>query len=169
MTRPTDRVLLRVPTADDAATWCALFDDAEVMRYIGDGERRDLAYYEGLVQRQQRLAETTGLCLFSVLVEEEVVGFTGIQPWSHDWGPLGMSETGWRLGRSYWGRGYATEAARSTVDRAHGSAVTHVIAMIQEGNAASFGVARALGMTTERVVLSPEGARVHQLGLTLKP
>jgi hypothetical protein len=41
--------------------------------------------------------------------------------------------------------------------------------MIQEGNAASFGVARPLGMTTERVVLSPEGARVHQLGLSLKP
>jgi hypothetical protein len=39
--------------------------------------------------------------------------------------------------------------------------------MIHEANAASFGVARKLGMPTEAVLSSPEGNRVHQLGLAL--
>lgn len=81
-----DAVELRVPTEEDAATWTALFDDAEVMRFIGNGERRDRAYYVGLVERQRSLAADSGLCLFSVLVEGRVAGFAGVHPWSHDWG-----------------------------------------------------------------------------------
>jgi RimJ/RimL family protein N-acetyltransferase len=162
-----DQISLRVPTAEDAGAWWELFDDPEVMRYVGNGQRRDHAYYVELVERQQRLAESTGLCLFSVDVDGRVVGFTGVQPWSHPWGPVGVPEIGWRLGRAFWGRQYAGRAARSVVERARGAGVPHLIAMIHEDNAASFGVARTLGMTLESVLRSPDGTRVHQLGLSL--
>ena len=160
-------VQLRVPTDGDAAAWTALFDDDEVMRFIGNGGRRDSAYYAGLVERQQRLAESTGLCLFSVVVEGEVAGFAGVHPWIHPWGPVGMPEIGWRLGRRFWRQGYASQAAGAVVERARGSGFAHLVSMIHERNVGSFGVARRLGMTTETVLLSPEGARVHQLGLDL--
>ena len=158
---------LRVPTDEDSATWTALFDDAEVMRFIGDGERRDLEYYAGLVERQRSLAADSGMCLFTVLVEGQVAGFTGVHPWSHEWGPTGLPEIGWRLGREFWGRGLATRAARAVVDRARATEVPHLISMIHEANAASFGVARKLGMAAEAVHLSPGGTRVHQLGFAL--
>jgi RimJ/RimL family protein N-acetyltransferase len=161
-------VTLRVPTAADAGTWCALFDDPEVMRYIGDGKLRDEAYYADLVERQRALAESTGLCLFSVVVDGRVVGFTGVQPWRHSWGPVGVPEIGWRLGRAFWGRRYAARAARSVVERARAAGVPHLVAMIHEDNAASFAVARTLGMISESVLLSPDGTRVHQLGLSLR-
>ncbi len=161
------RVELRVPTEEDAAAWTSLFDDEQVMRFVGIGERRDHAYYAGLVERQQFLAQSTGLCLFSVVVDGQVTGFTGIHPWSHPWGPTGSLELGWRLGRAFWGHGYASEAARAVVQRARESQVTHLISMIREGNVGSFAVARRLGMDTEDVLLSPEGKRVHQLGLAL--
>ena len=160
-------VQLRVPTDEDAAAWTALFDDEAVMRFIGDGERRDSADYAGLVQRQQRLAESTGLCLFSVVLEGEVAGFAGVHPWSYDWGPTGLPEVGWRLGRAFWGRGLATQAARTVVERARAAEVPQLISMIHESNSASFGVARKLGMTTETVLVSPDGDPVHQLTLTL--
>jgi RimJ/RimL family protein N-acetyltransferase len=160
-------VELRVPIDEDAATWTALFDHDEVMRFIGDGARRDLRYYEGLVERQRSLAADSGLCLFSVVVEEEVAGFAGVHPWSHDWGPTGLPEIGWRLGRRFWGRGHATRAARAAVERARAAEVPHLISMIHESNTASFGVARKLGMATGAVLVSPEGNRVHQLGLAL--
>jgi RimJ/RimL family protein N-acetyltransferase len=163
-----DEVTLRIPTAEDAGTWCELFDDPEVMRYIGNGEVRDHAYYVGLVERQQQLGDSTGLCLFSVVVDGRVVGFAGIQPWSHPWGPTGELEIGWRLGRAFQGRGYASRAARAAVERAQERGVGHLIAMIQESNAASVGVARRLGMVPEQELLSPEGSRVHQFGLGLK-
>ncbi len=158
---------LRVPTDEDAAVWTALFDDDEVMRFIGDGERRDHAYYVGLVERQRSLAADSGLCLFSVVIDGEVAGFAGVHPWSHEWGPTGSPEIGWRLGRPFWGRGHATRAARAVVERARAAEVPRLISMIHESNTASFGVARKLGMATEAVRVSPGGDRVHQLALTL--
>jgi RimJ/RimL family protein N-acetyltransferase len=163
----TEPVQLRVPTDEDAALWCELFADSDVMRYVGNGEVRDHAYYVDLIERQQLLAESMGVCLFSVVVAGRVVGFTGVQPWSHPWGPVGSPEIGWRLGREVWGRGYATQAARAAVEHARSAGVGHLVAMIHEANTASFGVARKLGMETEEVLLSPEGTRVHQLGAPL--
>jgi RimJ/RimL family protein N-acetyltransferase len=156
-----------VPTHADAGTWNELFDDVEVMRFIGDGRVRDHAYYADLVQRQQQLARSTGLCLFSVVVEGQVVGFCGIQPWSQSWGPVGEPEIGWRLGRKSWGHGYAAQAARGAVARARDAQVPHLVAMVQEGNEASMTLARTLGMTSEAQLTSPDGAVVHQFGLVL--
>lgn len=163
----TAGVELRVPTDEDAALWTALFDDDDVMRFIGNGERRDHEYYLGLVERQRSLAADSGLCLFSVAIDGEVAGFAGVHPWSHEWGPTDLPEIGWRLGRTFWGHGHASRAARSVVERARTAEIPHLIAMIHESNAASFGVARKLGMGTEAVLVSPEGNRVHQLGLAL--
>jgi RimJ/RimL family protein N-acetyltransferase len=160
-------IALRVPIAEDAVTWCALFDDPEVMRYIGDGSCRDLAYYEDLVADEQQLAEETGLCLFSVVVDGRVVGFAGVHTWSRPWGPTGRPEIGWRLGRSYWGRGYATEAARSVVDLAREQGISHLVAMVQAENTASKAVALRLGMTLEQQLVSPEGTPVLQFGFSL--
>jgi RimJ/RimL family protein N-acetyltransferase len=163
------RVRLRVPTAGDADAWAALFDDPAVMRHIGTGKVRDRQWYAAFVQRQQHLAGTTGLCLFSVLVDDGVVGFTGIQPWTNVWGPAGEPEVGWRLGRCFRGRGYATSAARVVLGLARERGVPHVVAMIQEANAASLAVARKLDLVEEAVLRSPSGTVVHQYGTTLTP
>ena len=163
MAEPT----IRVPTAADADAWYALFDDPEVMRFIGTGEVRDRAYYGELVAQQQALAASTGLCLFTVLAQDEVVGFTGIHPWTYPWGPHGELEIGWRLGRRFWGRGLATAAARAVLDLARERSVAELVSMIQDGNEASMAVARKLGMTPTREHRSPEGVLVHEFGLVL--
>ncbi len=103
-----------------------------------------------------------------MVVDGRVVGFAGIHPWIDDWGPRrGTLEAGWGLGRAFWGRGYARRAARLAVDRARDAGISQLISMIHEDNAPSFGVARALGMAPEEVHVSPDGARVHQMGLRL--
>ncbi|MGY1775310.1 GNAT family N-acetyltransferase [Geodermatophilus sp. SYSU D00804] len=160
-------VRLRVPTAEDADAWTDLFDDAEVMRYVGSGEVRDRAWYAAFVARQQALAASTGLCLFSVLVGDEVVGFTGVQPWAQPWGPTGVPEVGWRLGRRFWGRGLATEAAAIALDRARVLGVPRVVAMVHADNAASLTVARKVGLTQEAVLRAPSGVPVLQYGTAL--
>ncbi|MGR7023718.1 GNAT family N-acetyltransferase [Geodermatophilus sp. URMC 62] len=157
-------VRLRVPTPEDAGTWADLFDDTEVMRYVGTGEVRDRAWYRAFVRRQQELAESTGLCLFTVLVGEEVAGFTGVQPWTQPWGPTGVPEIGWRLGRRFWGQGTATTAARTVLDRARTLAVPRVVALVHADNAASRAVARRLGLTEETSLRTPSGAPVVQYG-----
>jgi hypothetical protein len=68
----------RVPTDADADAWTELFDDPEVMRYVGTGEVRDRDRYRAFVRRQQEPTDRTGLCMFTA--------------------PAGETEIGWRLG-----------------------------------------------------------------------
>jgi RimJ/RimL family protein N-acetyltransferase len=71
-------------------------------------------------------------------------------------------EVGYTLGRPYWGRGYATEAAGAVRDYALGElGANRLIALIIHGNTASENVARKLGLEYERDVLL--GRREAQL------
>ncbi|HEX2073793.1 MAG TPA: GNAT family N-acetyltransferase [Geodermatophilus sp.] len=164
---PSEGLTLRVPSAGDAVEWDRLFHDPAVMRHVGTGQLRDLAWYEAFAARQRELAERTGLCIFTVVVGGVVAGFTGIQPWPQDWGPVGTPEIGWRLGRAFWGRGHATTAARGVVRLAREHGVERVVALVHAENTRSVAVARRLGMTRERVHVPPGLGRVHEFGLTL--
>ncbi|MCI9889811.1 GNAT family N-acetyltransferase [Micrococcales bacterium 31B] len=135
---------LRVPRAEDAAAFHALFDDPEVMRYIGDGSLRPLDWYVDFVARQRTASDETGVCLFAIRVGGETVGFAGVQRWSQPWGPAGEPEIGWRLGRAHWGRGFATAAARESLGRARALGI-EPFSMIHVENAASMRVAGRLG------------------------
>ena len=60
----------------------------------------------------------------------------------------GMAELGYWLGRPFWGKGYATEAARAVLDHALGPlGLPEVLAEVDEGNTASIAVIERLGMT----------------------
>lgn len=59
-------------------------------------------------------------------------------------------ELGYTLGKPWWGRGYATEAALAVRDHALGElGLTEVLALVRPGNAASIHVLEKVGM--ERV------------------
>jgi RimJ/RimL family protein N-acetyltransferase len=71
------------------------------------------------------------------------------------WEPEGWpgTEVGWMLGRAWWGRGYATEAARASLDWGFEQLpVDEVVSLIQPDNAASIAVAEKLGETFARMV-----------------
>jgi RimJ/RimL family protein N-acetyltransferase len=70
------------------------------------------------------------------------------------WHPEGWPgfEIGWTLRRSFWGLGYATEAARLALDQAFTELdQPHVISLIQPRNSASIRVARRIGMRREGI------------------
>ncbi|WP_086793470.1 GNAT family N-acetyltransferase, partial [Streptomyces thermovulgaris] len=130
MNRALPVIRLRVPTDEDAVVWHRLFDDPDVMEFLG-GKSAELSVYEELTARQRRHDAERGFCLWTVLDSlDRVVGFTGAQPWERDWGPTGEIEIGWRLGREFWGRGYATAAARTTLERLREAGLPGVVAMV---------------------------------------
>ena len=51
-----------------------------------------------------------------------------------DASPTRDVEVGWHLHPDSWGHGYATEAARSAMDRAFAAAVTEIYAVVYPGN-----------------------------------
>ncbi|MFE6662939.1 GNAT family N-acetyltransferase [Streptomyces sp. NPDC057697] len=154
------RIDLRVPTDEDAISWHRVFDDPEVMEFFG-GRSSELSVYEELTARQRRHDAELGFCLWTVLDEDgEAVGFAGAQPWPHtSFGPVGEIEIGWRLGRAAWGRGYATAAARVTLERLRAAGVGEVVAVIDARNERSMAVALRLGMERAEEVTTASGRK----------
>ncbi|WP_250299084.1 GNAT family N-acetyltransferase [Streptomyces sp. NBC_01267] len=160
MTKPLPVVRLRVPTEEDALAWHRVFDDPEVMEFHG-GSSAELSVYEELTARQRRHDAERGFCLWTMLDEhDEVIGFTGAQPWPREeFGPVGEIEIGWRLGRAYWGRGYVTAAARTTLERVRAAGLEQVFAMVDAENERSIAVTRRLGMELHERFVSPMSQR----------
>jgi RimJ/RimL family protein N-acetyltransferase len=162
-------VRLRVPTDEDAVAWHRIFDHPDVMEFHG-GRSAELSVYEELTARQRRHDAEHGFCLWTVLDEQgQVIGFTGAQPWPHEWGGAkGQIEIGWRLARPAWGKGYVTAAAQETLERVRAAGVESVIAMVLAANERSIAVTRRLGMELEEVFTVPSSDKVgHRYRLAL--
>src|SRR5690348_15172832 len=81
-------------------------------------------------------------------VGTDLVGTVGLRPLDDD----GL-EIFYSLAPGWWGRGYATEAARAVVGHALGTlGLAEVLAEIDEGNTASVAVVKRLGMVPFAVV-----------------
>ena len=120
-----------------------------------------MSLYEELTARQRRHDAERGFCFWTMLDEEgRVIGFTGAQPWPHEtFGPVGEIEIGWRLARSAWGKGYATAAARTTLERVRAAGVERVVAMVDALNERSIAVTRRLGMELAETFTTPQSQR----------
>ncbi|WP_405842982.1 GNAT family N-acetyltransferase [Streptomyces sp. NBC_01518] len=155
MNRALPAVRLRVPTDEDAVAWHRAFAHPDVMEFHG-GKAAELSVYEELTARQRRHDAERGFCLWTMLdAEDRVIGFTGAQPWPQDWGPKGEIEIGWRLGREFWGQGYATAAAETTLERVRAAGVPSVVAMVLARNTRSIAVTQRLGMHLAEVFTTP--------------
>ncbi len=117
----TDRLVLRRFTPDDVDLLVELDSDPAVMRYINGGDPTPraeiaddvlpawLAHYEKWDRQGFFAAEVAG----------EFVGWFHLRPAMHTHvGEQGVLELGYRLHRSAWGKGYATEGSRALVDLA---------------------------------------------------
>ncbi|MFF3491213.1 GNAT family N-acetyltransferase [Streptomyces sp. NPDC002795] len=167
MSRVLPAVDLRVPTHEDALAWHRVFDHPDVMEFHG-GASAELSVYEELTARQRRHEAERGFCLWTMTNGAgDVIGFTGAQPWPGTWGPVGEIEIGWRLGRAYWGQGYATAAAQLTLDQARAAGLPSVVAMVDARNERSIAVTRRLGMELAETFVTPTGRQGHCFRLEL--
>jgi RimJ/RimL family protein N-acetyltransferase len=107
----TDRLLLRRWLPADREPFAQLNADTEVMRYFPAPLSR--AESDALAGRADALfdAEGYGLWALELRSSGRFLGFTGLAPMPAGIPGAGGVEVGWRLARSAWGHGYATEAA----------------------------------------------------------
>jgi len=138
----TERLLLRIPSADDLPAWRKFLSDAEATRFIGGpqdgaGAWRNLCLFAGAWTIQ-------GYSNFSVIEKASGrwVGRAG--PWMPPGWP--GREVGWAFNRSAWGKGYATEAAARCLDWVFDDlGWDEVVHIIDPKNTASAAVAKRLG------------------------
>ncbi|GAA0477551.1 N-acetyltransferase [Paractinoplanes deccanensis] len=113
----TQRLVLREWRDDDLDGLAAMNADPEVMRYIMDGSVLDRAQSAERLRRMRAVWEQHGFGLFAVegRAEGVLLGWAGLAIPEFLPEVLPAVEVGWRFAREFWGRGYATEAAREAL------------------------------------------------------
>jgi RimJ/RimL family protein N-acetyltransferase len=103
------------------------------------------------VARYEAAFEAHGFGWFAVEVPAtgEFIGFAGLDRIDEGL-PFTGVEIGWRLARSAWGKGYATEAARAVLAFGFETlGLPEILALTTVGNVRSQAVMRRIGMTRD--------------------
>ncbi|MCX4693012.1 GNAT family N-acetyltransferase [Streptomyces sp. NBC_01408] len=143
----TDRLVLRGWRDSDLGPWAAMNADPEVRKYFPDVLTREQS--EASAARFQADLDQRGWGWWAVEVAAtgEFIGFTGLDSVDEDT-PFTGVEAGWRLARSAWGHGYATEAALAALTFGFESlALREILALTTATNLPSQAVMRRIGMT----------------------
>jgi RimJ/RimL family protein N-acetyltransferase len=144
----TDRLLMRRWLESDREPFAALNGDPETMLYFP--ATLDRAASDAFVDHIESLFEVQGYGLWALEIAGtgEFIGFTGLNPMPPGVPGEGGVEVGWRLAKSAWHHGYATEAARAALRVAFdGVGVAEIWSMTAVLNEPSQAVMRRLGMT----------------------
>jgi len=153
----TDRLQLRAWRSDDLDELAEVFAQPEVWEYpFGRGFERDET--ERFLNRQIEDWEGHGFGRYAVVGREtgELAGYAGLQYgwWFHE--IADEVEVGWRFGRQFWGKGFATEAARATLRVGFDElGVEQIVAVIEPANVSSRHVAERLGLEVVRETTEP--------------
>jgi RimJ/RimL family protein N-acetyltransferase len=148
----TERLKLRRLCADDVTQLIALDSDPEVMRFISKGEPRTRAEFERVFLPRMlgywRPWPPQGFWVAHLQDGDEFVGWFHLRPDKIDPGEM---ELGYRLTRTSWGRGLATEGAQILVGNALGDwGYAKVSARTLVDNLASRRVMEKAGLRFER-------------------
>src|SRR5699024_3313938 len=102
----SERLLVRPFEEADAPAAHAVYGDAEVMRFVGDGRPASLRETAEMIEGYRRHQRERGFAFWAVLAADDgqLIGDAGLEVTAHG------VELGYTLGRPWWGRGLATEA-----------------------------------------------------------
>jgi RimJ/RimL family protein N-acetyltransferase len=142
----TDRLLLRRWRESDRAPFAALSADPVVMEHFPARLTREQS--DAFVDRIEAHFDEHGYGLWAVELEGAFLGFTGLVWQTYEAAFTPALEVGWRLARSAWGHGYATEAATAALARGV-QEVDSVVSTTALTNLRSQRVMQRLGMRRE--------------------
>lgn len=147
----TERLRLRRFTLDDVDLLTRLDSDPEVMRFLtGKPTPREEIENVVLPELLNVYAEHPELGTFAAEQKSDgaFIGWFGMQPTKEP----AMVNVGYRLHRTAWGKGYATEGTKALIDKAFGElGMDRVLADTMAVNHRSRAVMRRSGLRFVRV------------------
>ncbi len=153
----SDRLGFREWSMDDLIDFSALNADEEVMEHFPNvltaEETRDF------IDRLQKHYKKYGHCYYAteVLETREFIGFIGLAHQVYETEFLPATDIGWRLKRSAWGKGYATEGAKRCLEYAFNDLkLNKVVSTCTQHNARSEHVMKKIGMEKKGTFLHPK-------------
>ena len=146
----TERLILRRWRQGDLDAYAAMMADPEVTDWLGGGQTRAEAETAIVGFEAQIEREDMGTLVCERKADRLFVGSGGLRPVRED-APLAPEvEIVWRLARTAWGNGYATEAARALLaDGFERVGLAEIVAFTAGTNQRSRAVIERLGMARD--------------------
>ena len=159
----TERLLVRHLQAGDEDNLYAITGDAELMRYMGDGQPLSRELTEKWISVSLNNYATKGYGCSAVIDKRDgaFIGFCGLVR-SEQAEPPDDAELIYALRKPYWGQGLATEVARAML--AYGKqfcGLKRMIATIDPANVVSIQVANKIGFRFTETVADSDGLPTH--------
>lgn len=153
----TERLRLRQWTPADRTPFAALNSDPRVMEFFHS--RLTRAESDAMADRCQSLIEERGWGFWATETKatHEFIGFVGLHIPSAELPFSPCVEVGWRLAFQYWGKGFASEAAKGALRVAFQSlALPEVVSFTTIHNRRSRAVMERLGMQESGIFEHPQ-------------
>jgi len=153
----TKRLILRQWDDADLQPFAEMCGDSEVMEFFPQLLTEVESY--SLANRMRSLIADRGWGFWAVEVPDQArfIGYVGLHIPRASMPFHPCVEVGWRLAKEYWGRGYATEAARASLDYAFAHLdLKEVVSFTTTRNLRSQAVMKKIGMTFDRHFMHPE-------------
>jgi RimJ/RimL family protein N-acetyltransferase len=150
----TDRLLLRpFDQADADAAYAVLETHPDVWKH-DPGFQRTREQRAAIIAKYATMNQADGCGTLAVVSKatQQLIGYVGLQLYILPRSPLATPEVElyYKLGRDFWGQGYAAEASRRMLDFAFGVLrLRRVVTITAAGNDESIRLLRRLGMQIE--------------------
>lgn len=156
----TDRLYLRQWEDKDYMPFAAMNADPEVMRYFPATLSREES--DAHLDRYRAGIAECGWGFWAVerKIDEQFIGFVGLNRPSAELPFKPCVEIGWRLAVSAWGKGYASEAAREALSAGFRLLkFDEIVAFTSIINSRSVAVMERLGMLRDTATFAHPGVR----------
>lgn len=142
---------------DDLDKMTALNNDPDVMEFYPSLQDRKTTSI--FIEKMHKQTFENQYCYFAVeqLDTKEFIGFIGITKQDHGLEKGKFVDIGWRLKKSVWGKGLATEGAKACLNYAKTTfGITEIFAIASKSNIASTRVMEKIGMEFKESFMHPK-------------
>ena len=146
----TERVILRRWREDDLAPFAAMNADPMTMRFMPGPMTEEET--RGQIARFEEHHRLHGFGVWAVEAPgvAPLIGFTGLARVGFEAHFTPAVEIGWRFAPAYWGKGYATEAAKAALRFGFEDlTLDQIVSFTVAANKPSWSVMERLGMTRD--------------------
>ena len=143
----TPRLILRRWEETDSEPFAKLNSDPAVMEFLLKPLSREES--DAMIGRIEAHFTEHGFGLWAVETKGtgELIGFTGLSRPNFETQFTPCVEVGWRLAKSHWGHGFATEAAQAALNFGfHKADLKEIVSFTVPTNKQSIAVMKRLGM-----------------------
>lgn len=157
----TQRLILRKFEETDAERLFLLDSNSEVMKYIGMPPLSDITESENVIKMIQQQYRDNGVGRLAVIEKESglLIGWSGLKLITQEInGYNNIYDLGYRFIPEYWGKGYALESAKASLDFGFNDLKAETIyAHAHSENEGSNHILRKLGFEKTGEFTEPDG------------